>query len=49
MVSLVLWDISLQERQESVGVGRSMSDVTGVSSGDRWSGNRFSCVILGEF
>ena len=33
MVSLVLCDISLQERQECVGIGRSGSDVAGVSSG----------------
>jgi len=49
MVSLVLWDISLQERQEWVGIRRSGSDVVGVSSGGGRSGNRLGRVILGEF
>ena len=49
MVSLGLWDISLQERQECVCVGRSGSDVAGVGSGGGRSGNGLGRVILGEF
>ena len=49
MVSLVLWDISLQEREECVGIGRSGSDVGGVGGGGGRSGNGFGSVILGEF
>ena len=49
VVSLVLWYISLQERHESVCIGRSGSDVDGVSSGGGRSGNQFGRVILGGF
>ena len=49
MVSLAISDISLQERQECVCVGRSESDVAGVSSGGGRSGNGFDRIILSEF
>ena len=49
VVSLGLWDISLQERQERICVGRSGSGVAGVSGGGRRSGYWFGRVILGKF
>ena len=49
MVSLVFGNISLQERQERVSVGRSRSDVTGISGGGGRSGNGFGGIVLGEF
>ena len=48
-VSLVLRDISLQERQERAGTGHPRSDVVSVSGSSGRSGNRFGRVILGEF
>jgi hypothetical protein len=50
MVNLVLWNISLQERQERVSPGRSRSDVTSISGGGSgMSGNRLRRIVLGEF
>ena len=49
MVSLVFGNISLQERQERVSVGRSRRDVTGISGGGGRSGNGFGGIVLGEF
>jgi len=49
MVGLGLGDIGYQERQECICVGRSGSDVAGVSDGGGGSGNGFGRVILGEF
>jgi hypothetical protein len=48
MVNLLLRNISLQERQERVGLSRSRSDVTGVSGGGRRSGNGFRHIVLSE-
>jgi len=48
MVSLALWDVSLQERQECVRVGRFDSGVAGVSGGGGRTGNGFGRVIRGE-
>jgi len=47
MVSLALWDVNL--RQECVWVGRSGSDVAGVSGGGGRSGNGFGRFVLDEF
>ena len=49
MVSLVLWNISLQERQERVGLGRSGSNVVGASGSSRGGGNGFRRIVLSEF
>ena len=50
MVSLAFWDLSLQERQECVCVGRSGSDVAaGVSRGGGRSENGLNRVVLDEF
>jgi len=49
VVSLGLGDISLQERQECVCVGRSGSNVASIGGGGGRSGNGFGRVILGEF
>jgi len=49
MVSLTLWGVSLQERQERVGIGRPGSDVAGVGGGGRRSGNGFGRIVLCEF
>jgi len=48
MVSLALWDVSIQERQGLRCVGRSGSDVAGVSGGGGRGGNGFGRVIRGE-
>jgi len=47
-ISLALWDSSLQELQECVSVGRSGSNVAGISGGGG-SGNGFGGVVLGGF
>jgi hypothetical protein len=39
MVSLVLWNTSLREQQERVGLGRSGSDVAGVGGGRSGTGS----------
>ena len=49
MVSLGLRNVSLQERQERVSVGRPRNDVTGISGGGGRGGNGFGCIVLGEF
>jgi len=49
VVGFALWDVSLQERQECVCVGRSGSDVAGVSGDGGRSGNGFGRFVLGEF
>ena len=49
MVSLVLRNVSLQERQERVSVGRSGSNVTGLSGGGWKGGDEFGGIGLGEF
>jgi len=49
MVSFVLWNISLQERQERISPGRSRSDMAGVSGGSGRSGNWFRRIVFGEF
>ena len=47
MVSLVLWDASLQE-QECIGLARSERDVAGVGGGGGRTGNGLHRIILGE-
>jgi len=37
MMNIVLWDTSLQERQERVGIGRSGSAASSISGGGRSS------------
>ena len=49
MVSLVLWNIGFQERQERVSVGRSRCNVTGVGGSGGRSGNGFRRIVLCEF
>jgi hypothetical protein len=50
MVSFVLWNIGLQERQERVGPSHSTrSDIVGIGGGGRRNGNWVCRVVLSEF
>ena len=49
MVNLVLWNISLQERQKRVSPSRPRSDVTSIGGSGGMSGNRLRRIVLGEF